>query len=81
MATDCMVCEEWCPTSPKAVYLRPAEVIDAEGNVKQVKQPYLDPSKCVWAAALVNTPALCKTVQRFMSRASEKAARAAIRSC
>ena len=51
MATDCIVCEEWCPTSPKAVYLRSADVIDAEGNVKQVKQPYLDPSKCVGCGA------------------------------
>jgi len=51
MATDCIVCEEWCPTSPKAVYLRPAEVIDAAGNVKQVKQPYLDPARCVGCGA------------------------------
>jgi polyferredoxin len=51
MATDCIVCEEWCPTSPKAVYLRPAEVIDAAGNVKQVKQPYIDPSRCVGCGA------------------------------
>ena len=51
MATDCIVCEEWCPTSPKAIYLRPAELIDAEGNVKQVKQPYLDPSRCVGCGA------------------------------
>ena len=34
MATECIVCEEWCPTSPKAIYLRPAEVVDAEGKVK-----------------------------------------------
>jgi polyferredoxin len=51
MATDCIVCEEWCPTSPKAIYLRPTEVIDAAGNVKQVKQPYLDPSRCVGCGA------------------------------
>jgi len=51
MATDCIVCEEWCPTSPKAIYLRPAEVIDAAGNAKQVKQPYLDPSRCVGCGA------------------------------
>ena len=51
MATDCIVCEEWCPTSPKAIYLRPAEVIDATGNLKQVKQPYLDPSRCVGCGA------------------------------
>jgi len=51
MATDCIVCEEWCPTSPKAIYFHPAEVIDAAGNVKQVKQPYLDPSQCVGCGA------------------------------
>ncbi|MGC2475171.1 MAG: 4Fe-4S dicluster domain-containing protein [Candidatus Sulfotelmatobacter sp.] len=51
MATDCIVCEEWCPTSPKAIYLRPAEVTDLAGNVKQVKQPYLDPSHCVGCGA------------------------------
>ena len=51
MATDCIVCEEWCPTSPKAIYLKPAEVVDAEGKVKQVKQPYLDPARCVGCGA------------------------------
>jgi polyferredoxin len=51
MATDCIVCEEWCPTSPKAIYLRPAEIIDAAGAVKQVKQPYLDPARCVGCGA------------------------------
>jgi polyferredoxin len=51
MATECIVCEEWCPTSPKAVYLKPAEVVDAEGKVKQVKQPYLDPARCVGCGA------------------------------
>ena len=51
MATECIVCEEWCPTSPKAVYLRSAEVVDAEGKVKQVKQPYLDPARCVGCGA------------------------------
>ncbi|HZQ95308.1 MAG TPA: 4Fe-4S dicluster domain-containing protein [Candidatus Sulfotelmatobacter sp.] len=51
MATDCIVCEEWCPTSPKAIYFRPAEVFDAAGNPKQVKQPYLDAAKCVGCGA------------------------------
>ncbi len=51
MATDCIVCEEWCPTSPKAIYFRPAEVFDAAGNSKTLKQPYLDPSKCVGCGA------------------------------
>jgi len=51
MATDCIVCEEWCPTSPKAIYFRPAEVFDAMGNPKQVKQPYVDPTHCVGCGA------------------------------
>jgi polyferredoxin len=47
MATECIVCEEWCPTSPKAIYLRPVEVTDSLGNVKQIRQPYVDPNRCV----------------------------------
>ena len=51
MATECIVCEEWCPTSPKAIYLQPAQVVTADGNVKLVRQPYLDPSRCVGCGA------------------------------
>ena len=51
MATECIVCEEWCPTSPKAIYLRPAEVVDSQGKPKQVRQPYLDPERCVGCGA------------------------------
>ena len=51
MATDCIVCEEWCPTSPKAIILRPADVPDAAGNVKRVRQPYVVPERCVGCGA------------------------------
>jgi len=51
MATECIVCEEWCPTSPKAIYLRPAEVSDAAGNSKHVRQPYVDAQRCVGCGA------------------------------
>ncbi|MFZ1139782.1 MAG: 4Fe-4S dicluster domain-containing protein, partial [Candidatus Sulfotelmatobacter sp.] len=51
MATPCIVCEEWCPTSPKAIYLQPAEVADAENDLKQVKQPLVDPHRCVGCGA------------------------------
>jgi len=51
MATECIVCEEWCPTSPKAICLRPVEVTDAEGKLKQVRQPYVDPERCVGCGA------------------------------
>jgi len=51
MATECIVCEEWCPTSPKAIYLQPAEVIDAKGQRKTLKQPRVDPARCVGCGA------------------------------
>jgi len=51
MATECIVCEEWCPTSPKAIYLRPAEAVAQDGSVKSVRQPYIDPHLCVGCGA------------------------------
>jgi ferredoxin len=51
MATDCIVCEEWCPVSPKAIYVQEAQVIDAAGNAKTLKQPRIDPSRCVGCGA------------------------------
>ena len=51
MATECIVCEEWCPTSPKAIYLQPAEVTDAKGQARILKQPRVDPDKCVGCGA------------------------------
>ncbi len=50
-ATECIVCEEWCPVSPKAIYLEAAQVIDAAGNTKTVKQPRIDLSRCVGCGA------------------------------
>ncbi len=51
MATDCIVCEEWCPVSPKAIYVEEAQVIDSAGNTKILKQPRIDPSRCVGCGA------------------------------
>ena len=51
MATECIVCEEWCPTSPKAIYLLPVEAVDAADNKKTVRQPYVDPERCVGCGA------------------------------
>ena len=52
MATDCIVCEEWCPTSPKAIYLREAEVIDANGKAKSIKQPWRQSRELRWLRRL-----------------------------
>jgi len=51
MAPECIVCEEWCPTSPKAIYLVPAQVIDAQGRAVRVRQPYVNPALCVGCGA------------------------------
>jgi polyferredoxin len=51
MATDCIVCEEWCPTSPKAIYLVAADVVDAEGRAKTVRQPHVDAKRCIGCGA------------------------------
>jgi polyferredoxin len=51
MATECIVCEEWCPTSPKAIYLRPVEVFDSSGRVVHVRQPHLDVARCTGCGA------------------------------
>jgi polyferredoxin len=51
LATDCIVCEEWCPVSPKAIYVEEAQVVDSAGNTKTLKQPRVDPSRCVGCGA------------------------------
>ena len=51
LATECIVCEEWCPVSPKAIYVEEAQVIDSAGNTKTLKQPRVDASRCVGCGA------------------------------
>jgi polyferredoxin len=61
MATPCIVCEEFCPTSPKAIWTeevlvpsRPTEAASAksgEANTVLVKRPHVDPQLCVGCGA------------------------------
>jgi polyferredoxin len=51
MAKECIVCEEWCPTSPKAIYLRPAEATGGDNVSRTVRQPWVDPARCVGCGA------------------------------
>jgi MauM/NapG family ferredoxin protein len=44
---DCMVCEEHCPIPDKAIYVVEVEVQDRQGGKKIVKQPHVDPEKCI----------------------------------
>ena len=51
LATECVVCEEWCPVSPKAIYVQDAQVVDSSGKTRTLKQPRVDPSRCVGCGA------------------------------
>jgi formate hydrogenlyase subunit 6/NADH:ubiquinone oxidoreductase subunit I len=47
MDIQCVVCEEVCPVSPKAIFTREVELEDRSGKVKRLKRPFVDPTKCV----------------------------------
>lgn len=46
MDTPCIVCEEVCPTSPKAVYFKTETVTARDGSRKTLKRPYVDLTHC-----------------------------------
>lgn len=47
MKTDCIVCEEMCPTSPKAIWFQKTEIKLRDGKTKLIKRPLIDPKLCV----------------------------------
>ncbi|UCC45714.1 MAG: 4Fe-4S binding protein, partial [Candidatus Zixiibacteriota bacterium] len=51
MATPCIVCEEWCPTAPKSIYLTDETVLDSAGREVKVKRPYVDARECTGCGA------------------------------
>jgi MauM/NapG family ferredoxin protein len=51
MGTPCIVCEEWCPTSPKAIWFEETEVVGRDGKTVRLKLPHLDPDKCTGCGA------------------------------
>jgi polyferredoxin len=46
METPCIVCEEMCPTSPKAVWLEEIESTRRDGSTVLLQRPYVDPEMC-----------------------------------
>jgi len=67
MATECIVCEEWCPTTPKAIYFEEAEARDRKGGFKLLKRPHIDPQifigcgACTFACPVKGAPAVYVT--------------------
>ena len=47
MDTPCVVCEEVCPTSPKAIYSREVEITTRWGEKRLLRRPYVDPELCI----------------------------------
>ncbi len=47
MNIDCIVCEEVCPTSPKAIWFENVDVQMRDGKLKRIKRPYMDPNLCI----------------------------------
>lgn len=51
---DCLVCEEHCPTAPKAITYYPAEVADLHGKKVLVKLPLVNPDQCIGCGVCEN---------------------------
>ncbi len=51
MATPCIVCEEFCPTSPKAIWVEEIDVPDRNGHMVHVQRPHVDPQLCIGCGA------------------------------
>jgi len=47
METPCVVCEEVCPVSPKAIYSREVTITRRDGTEMTLRRPFVDPSLCI----------------------------------
>jgi ferredoxin len=47
MGTECIVCEEVCPTSPKAIWFEKIDMKLRDGKIKPLKRPHMDTKLCV----------------------------------
>jgi ferredoxin len=54
MDVPCIVCEEWCPTSPKAIWVEEVEVRKERkdgAEIIKLQRPHVDPERCIGCGA------------------------------
>ena len=72
--SDCIVCEEHCPTPEKAIKLREEKVVTMTGEVKTFKRPYVDEKLCVGCGICENKcPLTDRAGVRVTSRGESRA--------
>jgi formate hydrogenlyase subunit 6/NADH:ubiquinone oxidoreductase subunit I len=47
MERPCIVCEETCPVSPKAIHLEEAVQATRDGGSLRLQRPIIDPARCI----------------------------------
>jgi MauM/NapG family ferredoxin protein len=60
-ARNCIVCEEHCPVPDKAIYFKEVEVTTRAGEKLMVRQPHVDPERCIGCG-------ICENVCPFRDR-------------